>query len=123
MDAQAKPKRNILRLHISYIASHFWSATASATRDDVFHQLLFPYILFSKPRQKTAALLWDILKEHLSQSPSKDGIEWLSGCFELIKPEVASDGAESVDLMNQTNFNVATKIAGIYHMFCFGLNR
>ncbi|KAF8901036.1 armadillo-type protein [Gymnopilus junonius] len=108
MDAQSKPKRNILRLHLSYVACHFWPAVDSTTRDDVFQQLFFPFLLFSKPRQKTAGLLWDALKEHLSQS---DSIEWLTGCFELVKPEVAIDGSGSIDLMNQINFSVAGKIA------------
>ncbi|KAF8966928.1 armadillo-type protein [Flammula alnicola] len=111
MASQGKPKRNILRLHLTYLASSFWTSTDSSTQEEIFHQIFFPFLLFSKSRQKTAELVWDIFGTHLSQSVGSSITEWLAGCEAFVKAEAASEGKDSVDLMNQTNFNVAAKIA------------
>ncbi|KAF8154101.1 hypothetical protein B0H34DRAFT_800000 [Crassisporium funariophilum] len=107
----AKPKRSVLRLHLAYLASHFWITAAPSTREDIFHQIIFPFLLFSKPRQKTAELVWEIISSHLSQSTGSSITEWLVGCAAYAKPEGVSEATKSVDLMNQINFNVSGKIA------------
>jgi len=113
VSSQAKHKRAILRLHLSHLASHLWTIADPSIRDDIFHRILFPFLLFTKPRQKTAELVWDIIGEHLSETSSSNTLTWLLDCATLVKTQtIASDGTESVDLMNQVNFDVSAKIAG-----------
>lgn len=109
MDSESKPKRNLLRLHLTYLASSFWKAVDPSVQKDIFHRIFFPFFLFSKPRQKTAELVWDIIKEHFSEDAS---LEWLTGCAQLVKLESNTEGAEAVDSMNVINFNVAERMAG-----------
>ncbi|PPQ90282.1 hypothetical protein CVT25_013107 [Psilocybe cyanescens] len=108
MDSDSKPKRNIFRLHLSYLASSFWKAVDPAIQTEIFHLILFPFLLFSKPRQKTAELVWDVIKEHFPETIS---LEWLNGCAQVVKSE-NTEGAEVVDFMNDINFNVAEQMAG-----------
>ncbi|KAF9553866.1 hypothetical protein CPC08DRAFT_672807 [Agrocybe pediades] len=102
IDSQAKTKRNVLRLHFSYLTQSFWAAVDSSVQEQVFHQIIFPFLLFSKPRQKTAELVWDSIDEH---------IEWIQGCAALVK-QAPAEGTDPVDHMNQVNYEVADKIAG-----------
>ncbi|KAF4611649.1 hypothetical protein D9613_003824 [Agrocybe pediades] len=101
IDSQAKTKRNVLRLHFSYLTQSFWAAVDSSVQEQVFHQIIFPFLLFSKPRQKTAELVWDSIDEH---------IEWIQGCAALVK-QAPAEGTDPVDHMNQVNYEVADKIA------------
>jgi U3 small nucleolar RNA-associated protein 10 len=110
--SQTKPKRNILRLHLTYLASSFWSVVDPVTQEEIFHQVFFPFLLFSRPRQKTADLVWDIVITHLVQSSGSIITEWLAGCAAFIKADTVSEDVDAHDQMNQTNFNVAGKIAG-----------
>jgi U3 small nucleolar RNA-associated protein 10 len=112
MGSQTKPKRNILRLHLTYLASSFWSVADLATQEEIFHQGFFPFLLFSRPRQKTADLVWDIVITHLLQSSGSIIAKWLAGCAAFVKADTVSEDADAYDQMNQTNFNVAGKIAG-----------
>ncbi|KDR78387.1 hypothetical protein GALMADRAFT_245550 [Galerina marginata CBS 339.88] len=111
IDSQTKPKRSILRLHLDYVASSLWANVDSPTRDEIFHRIFFPFLLFSKPRQKTAELIWEVVDKHFGQSSGINIIEWLAGCSALSKPESTTDVTDSLDAMNQANFNIAEKIA------------
>lgn len=122
MASQTKPKRNILRLHLTYLASSFWSVADPATQEEIFHQVFFPFLLFSKPRQKTADLVWDIVNIHLVQSSGSIIAEWLAGCATFIKADTVSEDTDSHVLMNQTNFNVAGRIAGRSHLLLHSCN-
>ncbi|CAA7262090.1 unnamed protein product [Cyclocybe aegerita] len=114
MTSQPKTKRDALRLHLTFLFSHFYSSADQAIKDEVFHVLVFPLLLFSKSRQKTAELVWDIVSEQLESQSTKGSVlsEWLAGCAKLVKEAVVkNDGADSVERMNHTNFAVAGKIA------------
>lgn len=110
--AVEKPKRNVLRFHFTYLASHFWTTTESSTQELIFHQLIFPFLLFTKSRRKTTELVWEIIGENLSQSPRTSVADWLAGCTVLAKAEEALEGRDSVDGLNQINLSISAKIAG-----------
>jgi len=109
--SQEKPKRNIIKLHLQYLTSHFWPATETSTHDEIFHRILFPFLLFTKSRQKTAELVWDLVGDRLPTESS--AFIWLDGCVALVKAEMAeTEQTDGVELMNQINFSVSSKIAG-----------
>jgi U3 small nucleolar RNA-associated protein 10 len=117
--SQAKPKRNILRLHLAYLLESFWPSVEEDVQETIFHQVLFPFLLFSKPRQKTAELVWSLLTTRAVSGPGptkKNGSDWVAGCAELV---TASVDFSSVDTMNKINYNVAERIAGEPHTSSF----
>lgn len=116
--ATAKPKRNVLRLHFSYLASHFWATAEVSTQELLFHQVIFPFLLFSKPRQKTAELVWEIIGKDVSQSLGTSFTDWLAGCAALA--EGAPENGDSVDSMNHINLSISEKIAGAFSLYCDG---
>ncbi|KAF8797612.1 hypothetical protein BYT27DRAFT_7204423 [Phlegmacium glaucopus] len=109
--ATAKPKRNVLRLHLTYLASHFWTTADVSIRELIFHQFIFPFLLFSRPRQKTAELVWEIIGKDLSQPLGTSVTDWLAGCAALVKAEETPEGDDSVEGMNRINLSISAKIA------------
>lgn len=110
--SHTKPKRNILRLHLAYLLESFWPSVDKDIQQKIFHQVLFPFLLFSKPRQKTVELVWSLLATHVpsaSGAATQNGIDWVSGCAELV---TSSEDLSSADVMNKINYDVAGKIAG-----------
>ncbi|KAJ7456907.1 hypothetical protein FB451DRAFT_1275210 [Mycena latifolia] len=99
----SKPKRQVLRLHLVFLATHFCSAATPALLEDVFHKVLFPFLLFSKTRQHTADLVWEIIE----QNPATH-YELLGGCATLWMAEKGKDGAERMANINQA---VSSKLA------------
>ncbi|KAJ3784963.1 armadillo-type protein [Lentinula aff. detonsa] len=80
-EAVKPPKRAILRAHLAFIIHKLASATPhwdTNWANDIFHRLIFPYILYSKPRGKTADAAWDILKE------AKKTHAWIAECVEAM---------------------------------------
>jgi U3 small nucleolar RNA-associated protein 10 len=110
--ATEKPKRNVLRCHFTYLVSHFWTTVEASTQELIFHQLIFPLLLFSKPRRKVAELVWETIGKDLSKPLGTSVTDWLAGCPALTKTEEAPEGNDSVDNMNQINLSISTKIAG-----------
>ena len=107
-----KPKRNLLRCHLTYLTSHFWTTAEVSTQELIFHQLIFPFLLFSRPRRKTAELVWEIIGSGLSQPPGSSVTDWLAGCAALVKTEEVSEGSDSINNLNQINLSISAKIAG-----------
>jgi U3 small nucleolar RNA-associated protein 10 len=111
--SQEKLKRNIVKLHLLYLASHFWPAAEASTHDEIFHRLLFPFFLFTKSRQKTAELVWDLVGERFRKATKSSALDWIDGCDALVKTEMAkAEQTDAVELMNQINFSISSKIAG-----------
>jgi U3 small nucleolar RNA-associated protein 10 len=111
--SQAKPKRNIIKLRLLYLISHFWPATEPSNRDEIFHQILFSFLLFTKARQKTAEFVWDLVGERFRKATELSALNWLNGCEALVKAEMAkAEQTDTVELMNQINFTISSKIAG-----------
>lgn len=103
----SKPKRQLLRLHLVFLASYFCPAATPASMEDVFHQVLFPFLLFSKTRQHTADVVWEIIEQHPALRH-----ELLSGCANVWVAEKAKGEAEGTEKMANTNQAIASKLAG-----------
>ncbi|KAG6822315.1 hypothetical protein H0H92_014349, partial [Tricholoma furcatifolium] len=102
----SKPKRNLLRAHLSFLVTHFCPANASHA-DAVFHKIVSPFLLFSKPRQHTAEAVWDIL----ASLKSGGDHEWLAGCASLVAEERAKDVSDAVEKMSSINVAFSSLIA------------
>ena len=77
---------------------------------DAFHRLVFPFLLYSKPRQHTADLVWDVLDRYLSRSKKPSIVkELLKGCDEARN---AVEDEDSIEKMAKVNLALATRLAG-----------
>lgn len=103
-----KPKRQVIRNHIVFTLKHFFSNVEPTTRQEVFHKILFPFLLFSKPRQHTAETVWEILEQTADY-------ELLEGCADVWKLMQANDEGDPVEKMARINSAVSSKIAGQWH--------
>lgn len=81
-------------------------------QDLIFHRLIFPFLLFSKPRRKTAELIWEIIGNDFSLPLGSSVTDWLAGCAALVRTEEAPEGSDSVNNLNQINLSISAKIAG-----------
>lgn len=99
--------RAVMRLHFAFIAEEF-SGHNMDLAPVIFERLYLPYILFTKPRQKTATLVWQSLKD----SELAD-YELLTGCMDIVFVSLTADGtSRSVEELATLNIEVTTKIAG-----------
>jgi len=113
METQSKPKRDIIRLHTTFVASSFWIGADTTTREEIFHNNFFPFLLYSKSRQKRTNIVWEIINQHLLADSSSILSEWLAGCTDIVaKAAAGSADVDFIEMMNQTNFDLAGKIAG-----------
>ncbi|KAG6909155.1 hypothetical protein DXG01_001782 [Tephrocybe rancida] len=102
----SKPKRNLLRAHIAFLSTHFSPANPPLA-DKAFQKIVFPFLLFSKPRQHSAEVVWDIIA-----SQKADGVhEWLVGCGPVVTEERAKDTTDAVEKMSNINMAFSTHIA------------
>ncbi|KAG6902641.1 hypothetical protein C0995_013766 [Termitomyces sp. Mi166 len=102
----SKPKRSFLRSHLTFLATHFSPANKPRI-DDVFQKVIFPFLLFSKPRQHSAEVVWDTLAAQKSLGDH----EWIVGCTSLVAEERAKETADAVEKMNTINAAFSSRIA------------
>ncbi|KAG5644278.1 hypothetical protein DXG03_008763 [Asterophora parasitica] len=102
----SKPKRSLLRAHLTFLAAHFCPANAFHV-DGIFQRIIFPFLLFSKPRQHTADVVWDIISSQKSGAVH----EWLAGCADIVATEREKDVADAVEKMGNINILIASQIA------------
>ncbi|KAG5718058.1 U3 small nucleolar RNA-associated protein 10, partial [Termitomyces sp. T112] len=102
----SKPKRSSLRTHLTFLATYFSPANTSRV-DDIFQRIFFPFLLFSKPRQHSAEVVWDTL----SAQKSLGDHEWLAGCTSIVAEERAKDTADTVEKMSTINTAFSSRIA------------
>ncbi|KAI0920552.1 hypothetical protein AcV5_010550 [Taiwanofungus camphoratus] len=121
----SSPSRNIIRLHLAFLANHFFTSVHerdAALASRIVDRLFFPYLLFSKPRQKTAALVWEILEAKENDCDDYISIgrfELLGGCIDAIRweqnrqieGEREDEGYRNVELFTRLNLALASKIA------------
>jgi U3 small nucleolar RNA-associated protein 10 len=124
----SQTSRSILRAHISFLALHFLPLVSQDVVEDAFSQAIFPFLLFSKPKFRTAQAIWEIVEAAQKNAP-ESGLarcESLDGCVEIIREEERRflDGAkarknksvssafENADVMRRINLAVATRMAG-----------
>jgi U3 small nucleolar RNA-associated protein 10 len=101
--------RQLVRVHLSFVAAHTRSSTSPAAPFDaheVVAHIFFPFLLFSKPRQKSAAAAWAILGAH-STGDGIGGCPLLRGCADVC---TAHGGGKDAD-MARANAAIADKIA------------
>ena len=143
-DASAKPSRDIIRAHLTFLFSHFLPAATQPTGDDregeedeiteeareqsrhVFMDILLPFLLYSKLRSKTAHAVWEILEAQESNSAQSTLFELFGGCVEEARwaKEKGNAGSKDVidaELMPKVNVAVAAKIAGQLSMIGAGV--
>jgi len=120
--------RAILRTHLSFLALHLLPVVPQDLVENAFSHAFFPFLLFSKPKFRTAQTVWEIV-EAAQKSTPEVGLarcESLEGCVEVMKEEerrflertrtrkdksVAS-AFENVEVMSRVNLAVASRMAG-----------
>jgi U3 small nucleolar RNA-associated protein 10 len=107
-----KPKRALLRAHLNFLGMHLFPADFPCL-DDVFHQIMYPFLLFSKPRQHTAELAWETISSYLQEVDVKKAAayEWVGGCASIINSEQQNEGVDAVERMSSLNMAIADRIA------------
>ncbi|KAF8630264.1 hypothetical protein AX17_005450 [Amanita inopinata Kibby_2008] len=103
----SKPKRNLLKVHLTFLTKDFCGQAGKNVVTEVVHRIFFPFLLFSKPKQHTAEMVWDVIKGNMKDS-SLD--ELLHGCASLVE-EAKGKNEESVQMMSGINMSVASRIA------------
>ena len=123
--------RAILRMHLSFLALHLLPAVSPDVVEDAFSHAIFPFLLFSKPKFRTAQAVWEII-EAAQKSAPEAGLarcESIQGCSEILKEEerrflehaqMRKDKSEpcafeNIDVMRKVNLAVATRMAGGGH--------
>ena len=84
--------------------------------------ILFPFLLYSKPRAKTAQAVWEILEATENDAT----FELLGGCVEAVRWEKARSkdgdkGGIDAELMPKINIAVAAKVAGTCPLYEYAL--
>ncbi|KAH9989552.1 hypothetical protein BJV77DRAFT_1069406 [Russula vinacea] len=127
----AKPSqtsRAILRVHISFLALHFLPAVSQDVVEDAFSRAIFPFLLFSKPKFRTAQAVWEIVDAAQKSAP-ESGLarcESLEGCVEIVKDEERQfqkakarkdksvpSAFDNPDVMRRIDLAVASRMAEI----------
>ncbi|OJA15136.1 hypothetical protein AZE42_07566 [Rhizopogon vesiculosus] len=111
------PSRVVLQAHVTFLVGHF-SKTYPELSPAIHERVLFPYVLASKSKFRTARSVWEALRE---VGDTANG--WLQGCVDIwqkagllrSKKVAKDDEDEDVDVdmekICQANLDVATKIA------------
>lgn len=115
------PARAVLIAHVAFLAGHF-----SKTYPDLSHavqeRVLFPYLLASKSKFRTARGVWKAVKEAGGTATG-----WLRGCVDIWekadllrrKNDEENDEADvDMEKICQANLDVAAKIAGACSFSC-----
>lgn len=119
--------RATLRMHLSFLALHLLPAVSQDVVEEAFSHALFPFLLFSKPKFRTAQAVWEIIEAAQKTAPEA-GLaccESIQGCSEILKEEERcfsdhlqarkdkSDPSafENIDVMRKINLAVASRMA------------
>lgn len=124
----AQTSRVILRAHLSFLALHLLPAVSQDLVEDVFWRAIFPFLLFSKPKFRTAQAVWEIVEAAQKGAPEAGlaRCESIEGCVEILKEEEgqflekaktrkdksASSALENTEVMRRVNLAVASRMAG-----------
>lgn len=75
--AKFKLKRPALKLHLDFLLTHLWSTFNPAEQDEAYWRIVFPFLLFSKPRHHSATLVLELISTTLPD------YELFNGCTVL----------------------------------------
>ena len=111
--------RQLIRLHLAFLSHHFVK-TYPNTVNVVVERCLWPFLLFTKAKQKTSSAVWDILESE-GCADKVTNFQLLRGCLavvrELEQNFVAShnEGNPDSGLQKLTAIDVAlaSRIAGV----------
>ncbi|KXN83997.1 U3 small nucleolar RNA-associated protein 10 [Leucoagaricus sp. SymC.cos] len=106
----SKPKRSLLRLHLAFALGQLYPTLESKLKEQLISEVLFPFLLFSKPRQHTAETVWDIVAETMAKEEGQE-FEILKGCTGVVKAEREKAVDDVVEKMKSTNAALTGKIA------------
>ncbi|KAJ3761867.1 hypothetical protein EV360DRAFT_36877 [Lentinula raphanica] len=96
-EAIKPPKRAVVRAHLAFIIQKLAFATPDWDTDwanTIFLRFIFPYILYSKPRGKTADVVWDLLEEAGKSHP------WITQCTKAMSSVGEEEEAERLQRLN-----------------------
>lgn len=113
-EAVKPPKRAILKVHLSFVINNLASTSPNWDVDstnNVFHRLVFPYLLYSKPRGKSADAVWDLLKKGEIMHP------WIAGWETNMG--LVDDDKDDTERMQALNVELARMIAGTFRTWFF----
>ncbi|KAJ9106770.1 hypothetical protein QFC19_003083 [Naganishia cerealis] len=99
--------RDVATAHITYLTNHAKLSADAVTADDIFCGVLFPFLLYTKSRRVTVAVVWKIL---LDSDLVKSG----ASIFRDLKEahgEVIADGGDAAAVLATKNTNVAKVLA------------
>lgn len=97
--------RSVLRSHFAFLGRDF-SAKHSELVLSVFEEAFYPFLLITKPRQKTSTLAWGVVGDsHLGQ------LEILNGCVEAIAGFDLFSGADEKDKEREAGRMAGANIA------------
>ncbi|KAL6308934.1 hypothetical protein BKA93DRAFT_724934 [Sparassis latifolia] len=119
------PARNLIRLHVTFVTNYFFSvarAKDEGLATTLFYQVVFPFLLFSKPKQKTTSMVWNIIEEREKDRHDVMGIgrySVLGGCVDAVRWEQAKQDQEGqyydedrhVELLTKLNLALTSKLA------------
>ena len=113
--------RNAVKAHMTFVIAYVYPALVQDGKQDLAFQVIadviFPFLLFSKPRQKTASAVWDLMAANGAAENSVGKSDLLGGCVDAMKWQenkktlTNGDGTHSVDAMARFNIAIASKIA------------
>ncbi|KAF7297329.1 U3 small nucleolar RNA-associated protein 10 [Mycena indigotica] len=97
---QGKPKRQTLQLQMRLL-SLVTPRYGAPFQEDIFHRLVFPFLLFSKTRQHSAEVVW---------SSTANAFELLKGC-DAVKQRAQEAETGQDNKMERINQAIAIKLA------------
>ncbi|KAF9451337.1 hypothetical protein P691DRAFT_663457 [Macrolepiota fuliginosa MF-IS2] len=106
----SKPKRSFLRLHLTFVLKHLYPTLNKEQKEKIVSEVLFPFLLFSKPRQHTAETIWDLIGENMGGEMGKE-FEILRGCAGVVRTERERAGEDALDKMRSINAALSAKVA------------
>ena len=128
----SQASRAVLRAHLTFLALHLLPVVSQDIVEDAFSHAFFPFLLFSKPKFRTAQAVWEIVRAAQKSAPDVGlaRCESLEGCVDVVEEEERqflersttrkdkSDASvlENVEVMRRVNLAVASRMAGEY---CF----
>ena len=106
----AKPKWTLVCSHLTFLMSHFILANP-ARSEYVFQRIVFPFLLYSKPRRHTADVVWGVVSSPRPPGNNTDIHEWITGCTSIVEAETEKAGSDGLERMVRMNLAVSCQIA------------
>lgn len=115
--ATTSPSRHLVLTHLTFLIQHFIPAHPDLATKAIT-ECLWPFLIFSKPRQKTVAAVWDLLEQETCSTEISthdllggclDAIRWEEGKVSTTSEENSSNA--NVDQMARVDLALANKLA------------